>query len=217
MVDTFSHFAWLSVFKIKAIIVANTNTDFAAFQQMRRINPSKYHNQKTRKTMNATYRDVGMADFFGIDTGDLTPITEAEGTMDLPELILMASERLETGNLVFNELTDTTLGCLYATGGLPIHRAAANGDTLKIFAAMICTMWSDDMQLAVDHNASTALNKYGIFQYLGMAEAQNIMEWVGSTDEDHPVYYITPVTEYMLAVAYHPYSNDAEECDDEDS
>ena len=47
--------------------MANTNTDFAAFQQMRRINPSKYHNQKTRKTMNATYRDVGMAEFFGID------------------------------------------------------------------------------------------------------------------------------------------------------
>ena len=67
VVDTFSHFVWLSVFKIKAIIMANTNTDFAAFQQMRRINPSKYHNQKTRKTMNATYRDVGMAEFFGID------------------------------------------------------------------------------------------------------------------------------------------------------
>ena len=58
----------------------------------------------------------------------------------------------------------------------------------------------------------------GIFQYLGMAEAQNIIEWVGSTDEDsHPVYYITPVTEYMLAQAYHPYADDAEECDDDDS
>jgi hypothetical protein len=51
-----------------------------------------------------------------------------------------------------------------------------------------------------------------------MAEAQNIIEWIGSTEEDnHPVYYITPVTEYMLAQAYHPYSDDAEECDDEDS
>jgi len=117
-----------------------------------------------------------------------------------------------------NELTDTSLGCLYATGGLPIHRAAANGDTHKTFAAMICTMWSDNIQLAVDHNASTALNKYGIFQFLSMAEAQNIIEWVGATTEDnHPVYYITPVTEYMLAVAYHPYSDDAEGCDDEDS
>ena len=96
--------------------MAYTNTDFAAFQQMRRINPSKYHNQKTRKTMNATYRDVGLSEFFGIDTDDLTPVTEAEGTMDLPELILLASNRLEAGDLLFNELTDTTLGCLYATG-----------------------------------------------------------------------------------------------------
>jgi hypothetical protein len=168
--------------------------------------------------MYATNRDVGMAEFFGIDTDDLTPVSEAEGTMDLPELILLASERLEAGDLLFNELTDTTLGCLYATGGLPIHRAAANGDTHKTFAAMICTMWSDNMQLAVDHNASTSFNKYGIFQYLSMAEAQNIIEWIGSTEEDnHPVYYITPVTEYMLAQAYHPYSDDAEECDDEDS
>ena len=96
--------------------------------------------------------------------------------------------------------------------GLPIHRAAANGEAHKIFAAMICTMWSDNIQLAVDHNASTSFNKYGIFQFLSMAEAQNIIEWVGSTDEDsHPVYYITPVTEYMLAQAYHPYADDAEE------
>ena len=138
--------------------------------------------------------------------------------MDLPELILLASDRLEAGDLLFNELTDTTLGCLYSTSGLPIHRAAANGEAHKIFAAMICTMWSDNMQLVVDHNASTAFNKYGIFQYLGMAEAQNIIEWVGSTDEDsHPVYYITPVTEYILAQAYHPYADDAEECDDDDS
>tara|TARA_B100000780_G_scaffold160837_1_gene112417 strand:+ start:134 stop:382 length:249 start_codon:yes stop_codon:yes gene_type:complete len=78
-VDTFSHFAWLSVFRIKAIKMAYTNTDFAAFQQMRRINPFKYHNQKTRKTMNAAYHDVGMADFFGIDEDDLTPVTEVEG------------------------------------------------------------------------------------------------------------------------------------------
>ncbi|MDA9160040.1 hypothetical protein N9O21_05885 [Rhodobacteraceae bacterium] len=179
--------------------MAHTNTDFAAFQQMRRINPSKYHNQKTRKTMNTTYRDMGFSEFFGIDTDDPTPVTEAEGTMDLPEL------------------TDTTLGCLYATGGLPIHRAAANGEAHKIFAAMICTMWSDNIQLAVDHNASTAFNKFGIFQFLSMAEAQNIIEWVGSTDEDsHPVYYFTPVTEYMLAQAYHPYADAAEECDDDD-
>ena len=198
--------------------MAYTNTDFAAFQQMRRINPSKYHNQKTRKTMNTTYRDVGLSEFFGIDADDLTPVTEAESTMDLPELILLASDRLEAGDLLFNELTDTTLGCLYATGGLPIHRAAANGEAHKIFAAMICTMWSDNIQLAVDHNASTSFNKYGIFQFLSMAEAQNIIEWVGSTDEDsHPVYYITPVTEYMLAQAYHPYADDAGECDDDDS
>ena len=198
--------------------MAYTNTDFAAFQQMRRINPSKYHNQKTRKTMNATYRDVGLSEFFGIETDDLTPITEAEGTMDLTELILLAGDRLEAGDLLFNELTDTTLGCLYATGGLPIHRAAANGEAHKIFAAMICTMWSDTMQLVVDHNASTSFNKFGIFQFLNMAEAQNIIEWVGSTDEDsHPVYYITPVTEYMLAQAYHPYADNAEECDDADS
>ena len=195
-----------------------TNTDFAAFQQMQRTNPSKYHNQKTRKTMNATYRDVGLSEFFGIETDDLTPITEAEGTMDLTELILLAGDRLEAGDLLFNELTDTTLGCLYATGGLPIHRAAANGEAHKIFAAMICTMWSDNIQLAVDHNASTSFTKYGIFQFLSMAEAQNIIEWVGSTDDDsHPVYYITPVTEYMLAQAYHPYADAAEECDDDDS
>ena len=82
---------------------------------------------------------------------------------------------------------------------------------------MICTMWADNILLAVDHNASTAFNKYGIFQYLGMAEAQNIIEWVGSTEEDsHPIYYITPVTEYMLAQAYHPYADDAGECDDDD-
>ena len=151
----FQPFRMAICFKIEAIIMAYTNTDFAAFQQMRRINPSKYHNQKTRKTMNATNRDVGMAEFFGIDTDDLTPVTEAKGTIDLPELILMASDRLEAGDLLFNELTDTTLGCLYATGGLPIHRAAANGEAHKIFAAMICTMWSDNIQLAVDHNAST--------------------------------------------------------------
>jgi len=195
-----------------------TNTDFAGFQQMWRSNPSKYHNQKTRKTMNATYRDVGLSEFFGIETDDLTPITEAEGTMDLTELILLAGDRLEAGDLLFNELTDTTLGCQYATGGLAIHRAAANGENHKIFAAMICTMWSDNIQLAVDHNASTSFNKFGIFQFLSMAEAQNIIEWVGSTDEDsHPVYYITPVTAYMLAQAYHPYADDAEECDDDDS
>ena len=195
-----------------------TNTEFAGFQQMRRTNPSKYHNQKTRKTMNATYRDVGLSEFFGIETDDLTPITEAEGTMDLTELILLAGDRLEAGDLLFNELTDTTLGCQYATGGLAIHRAAANGENHKIFAAMICTMWSDNIQLAVDHNASTSFNKFGIFQFLSMAEAQNIIEWVGSTDEDsHPVYYITPVTAYMLAQAYHPYADDAEECDDDDS
>ena len=198
--------------------MAHTNTDFAAFQQMRRINPSKYHNQKTRKTMNIAYHDVGLYEFFGIDTDDLTPVTEAEGTMDLPELIILAGDRLEAGDLLFNELTDTTLGCLYATGGLPIHRAAANGEAHKIFAAMICTMWSDNMQLVVDHNASTSFNKFGIFQFLSMAEAQNIIEWVGSTDEDsHPVYYITPVIEYMLAQAYHPYADAAEECDDDDS
>ena len=198
--------------------MAYTNTDFAAFQQMRRTNPSKSHNQKTRKTMNTTYRDVGLSEFFGIDADDLTLVTEAEGTMELPELIILASDRLEAGDLLFNELTDTTLGCLYATGGLPIHRAAANGEAHKIFAAMICTMWSDNMQLVVDHNASTAFNKYGIFQYLSMAEAQNIIEWVGSTDKDsHPVYFITPVTEYMLAQAYHPYADAAEECDDDDS
>ena len=46
--------------------MAYTNTDFAAFQQMRRINPSKYHNQKTRKTMYATNRDVGMAEFLAL-------------------------------------------------------------------------------------------------------------------------------------------------------
>ena len=195
-----------------------TNTDFAAFQQMQRTNPSKYHNQKTRKTMNATYRDVGLSEFFGIETDDLTPITEAEGTMDLTELILLAGDRLEAGDLLFNELTDTTLGCQYATGGLAIHRAAANGENHKIFAAMICTMWSDNIQLAVDHNASTSFNKFGIFQFLSMAEAQNIIEWVGSTEEDsHPVYYITPVIEYMLAQAYHPYADAAEECDDDDS
>jgi len=195
-----------------------TNTDFAGFQQMRRTNPSKYHNQKTRKTMNATYHDVGLSEFFGIETDDLTPITEAEGTMDLTELILLAGDRLEAGDLLFNELTDTTLGCQYATGGLAIHRAAANGENHKIFAAMICTMWSDNIQLAVDHNASTSFNKFGIFQFLSMAEAQNIIEWVGSTDEDSdPVYYITPVTAYMLAQAYHPYADDAEECDDDDS
>ena len=198
--------------------MAHTNTDFSGFQQMRRINPSKCHNQKIRKTMNTTYRDVGLYEFFGIDADDLTPVTEAEGTMDLPELILLASDRLEAGDLLFNELTDTTLGCLYSTSGLPIHRAAANGEAHKIFASMICTMWSDNMQIVVDHNASTAFNKYGIFQYLGMAEAQNIIEWVGSTDEDsHPVYFITPVTEYMLAQAYHPYADDVEECDDDDS
>ena len=198
--------------------MAYTNTDFAAFQQMRRINPSKYHNQKIRKAMNITYRDVGLSEFFGIDTDDLTPVTGAEGIMDLPELILLASDRLEAGDLLFNELIDTTLGCLYATGGLPIHRAAANGEAHKIFAAMICTMWSDNMLLVVDHNASTSFNKYGIFQFLSMAEAQNIIEWVGSTDEDsHPVYFITTVTEYMLAQAYHPYADDAEECDDDDS
>ena len=73
--DTFSHLAWLYALKIEAIIMAYTNTDFAAFQQMRRINPSKYHNQKTRKTMNTTYRDVGLSEFFGIDTDDLTPVT----------------------------------------------------------------------------------------------------------------------------------------------
>ena len=185
---------------------------------MRRTNPSKYHNQKTRKTMNATYHDVGLSEFFGIETDDLTPITEAEGTMDLTELILLAGDRLEAGDLLFNELTDTTLGCLYATGGLPIHRAAANGEAHKIFAAMICTMWSDNMQLVVDHKASTSFNKFGIFQFLSMAEAQNIIEWVGSTDEDsHPVYYITLVIEYMLAQAYHPYADAAEECDDDDS
>ena len=198
--------------------MAYTNTDFAAFQKLRRINPSKYHNQKTRKAMNITYRDVGLSEFFGIDTDDLTLVTEAEGTMDLPELIILASDRLEAGDLLFNELTDTTLGCLYATGGLPIHRAAANGEAHKIFAAMICTMWSDNMQLVVDHKASTSFNKFGIFQFLSMAEAQNIIEWVGSTDEDsHPVYYITPVIEYMLAQAYHPYADAAEECDDDDS
>ena len=198
--------------------MAYTNTDFAAFQQMRRINPSKYHNRKTRKTMNTTYRDVGLSEFFGIDADDLTLVTEAEGTMDLPELIILAGDRLEAGDLLFNELTDTTLGCLYATGGLPIHRAAANGEAHKIFAAMICTMWSDNMQLVVDHKASTSFNKFGIFQFLSMAEAQNIIEWVGSTDEDsHPVYYITPVIEYMLAQAYHPYADAAEECDDDDS
>ena len=39
----------------------------------------------------------------------------------------------------------------------------------------------------------------------------------GSTEEDsHPIYYITPVTEYMLAQAYHPYADDAGECDDDD-
>ncbi len=198
--------------------MAYTNTDFAAFQQMRRINPSKYHNQKTRKTMNTTYHDVGLSEFFGIDTDDLTPVTEAERTMDSPELILLASDRLEGGDLLFNELTDTTLGCLYATSGLPIHSAAANEEAHKIFAAMICTMWSDNMQLVVDHNASTAFNIYGIFQYLSMPEAQNIIEWVGSADEDsHPVYYITRVTEYMLAEAYHPYADDAGEYDDADS
>ena len=198
--------------------MAHTNTDFSGFQQMRRINPSKYHNQKIRKTMNTTYRDVGLSEFFGIDADDLTLVTEAEGTMDLPELIILASDHLEAGDLLFNELTDTTLGCLYATGGLPIHRAAANGEAHKIFAAMICTMWSDNMQLVVDHNASTSFNKFGIFQFLSMAEAQNIIEWVGSTDEDsHPVYYITPVIEYMLAQAYHPYADAAEECDDDDS
>ena len=198
--------------------MAYTNTDFAAFQQMRRINPSKYHNQKTRKTMNTAYHDVGLYEFFGIDTDDLTPVTEAEGTMDLPELIILAGDRLEAGDLLFNELTDTTLGCQYATGGLAIHRAAANAENHKIFAAMICTMWSDNIQLAVDHNASTSFNKFGIFQFLSMAEAQNIIEWVGSTDEDsHPVYFITPVTEYMLAQAYHPYADAAEECDDDDS
>jgi len=171
--------------------MAYTNTDFAVFQQMRRINPFKYHNQKTRKTMNTTYRNMGMADLFGVDEGDLTPVTEAESAMDLPELILTASERLEAGDLLFNELTDTTLSCLYATGGLPLHRAAANRDTRKTFAAMICTMWSDNIQLAVDHNASTSLNKYGIFQSLSMAEAQNIIEWVGATTEaNHPVYAI---------------------------
>tara|TARA_B100000780_G_scaffold160837_1_gene112418 strand:+ start:375 stop:551 length:177 start_codon:yes stop_codon:yes gene_type:complete len=58
----------------------------------------------------------------------------------LPELILTASERLEAGDLLFNELTDTTLICLYATGGLPLDQAATNGDTRKTFAAMICTM-----------------------------------------------------------------------------
>ena len=79
--------------------MAYTNTDFAVFQQMRRINPFKYHNQKTRKTMNTTYRNMGMADLFGVDEGDLTPVTEAESAMDLPELILTASERLETGDL----------------------------------------------------------------------------------------------------------------------
>ena len=116
--------------------MAYTNTDFAAFQQMRRINPSKYHNQKTRKAMNKTYRDVGLSEFFGIDTDDLTPVTEAECTMDLPELIILAGDRLEAGDLLFNELTDTTLGCLYATGGLPIHRAAANGEAHKIKIAV---------------------------------------------------------------------------------
>ena len=167
--------------------------------------------------MNTAYHDVGLYEFFGIDTDDLTPVTEAEGTMDLPELIILAGDRLEAGDLLFNELTDTTLGCLYATGGLPIHRAAANGEAHKIFAAMICTMWSDNMQLVVDHKASTSFNKFGIFQFLSMAEAQNIIEWVGSTDEDsHPVYYFTPVTEYMLAQAYHPYADAAEECDDDD-
>ena len=55
--------------------MAYTNTDFAAFQQIRRINPSKYHNQKKRKTVNAAYRDVGLSEFFGIDTDDLTPVT----------------------------------------------------------------------------------------------------------------------------------------------
>ena len=48
--------------------MAYTNTDFAAFQQMRRTNPSKYYNQKTRKIMNTAYRDVGLSEFFGIDT-----------------------------------------------------------------------------------------------------------------------------------------------------
>ena len=139
--------------------MAYTNTDFAAFQQMRRINPSKYHNQKTRKTMNATYRDVGLSEFFGIDTDDLTPVTDAEGTMDLSELIILAGDRLEAGDLLFNELTDTTLGCLYATGGLPIHRAAANGETHKTFAAVICTMWSDNIQLAAQGFYPTLLTR----------------------------------------------------------
>ena len=80
--------------------MTHTNTDFAAFQKLRRINPSKYHNQKTRKAMNITYRDVGLSEFFGIDTDDLTPVTEAEGTMDLPELIPLARFEIPSSSAI---------------------------------------------------------------------------------------------------------------------